>query len=204
MMKFLSTLLIFLPKAAFALSYELSAPIPGAGVDTASDFQQYISFLFPFMLSFAALSALIMFVLGGIQYTIGGANPEQMKSGRERISNAIWGLLLAVFSVLILQTINPELLKLNLVSIETIDISSTVGGVPTTPTPGVKANGDSCTVNGECQSLICEIPGSSTTKTCLPSNLDVDADCDFDSQCKTRKCYHKFFSLTIGKQCQPS
>ncbi len=184
MIKFFSILSILLPNIAFALSYELSAPIPGAGVDTASDFQQYISFLFPFMLSFAALSALIMFVLGGIQYTIGGANPEQMKSGRERISNAIWGLLLAVFSVLILQTINPELLKLNLVSIETIDISSTVGGATT---GGPKANNSQCNDNVECTSGFCGLPSgfSSGQKVCLRTGIPLGSECVHTEQCST-------------------
>ena len=99
--------------AADDLVYNLAAPLPG-GNPAANNFTQYVSYLFPFLLSVAAISALIMFIVGGIQYTLGGASPEQMKGAREKISNAIWGLLLAVFSVLILQTINPELVKLNL------------------------------------------------------------------------------------------
>ncbi len=99
--------------SAESLVYKLAAPIPGGGGEVET-FTQYVSFLFPFMLSVAAISALVMFILGGIEYTLGGASPERMKSGKERISNAIWGLLLAVFSVLILQTINPNLVIMNL------------------------------------------------------------------------------------------
>jgi hypothetical protein len=118
---------LFLPfflYAADTLEYKLAAPIPGGG-DTAKDFTEYIKYLFPFLLSFAAIAALVMFIFGGIQYAASGGSADGVKRGREYMTNAILGLLLAVFSALILQTINPQLILLKL------DLPNVGGGVLT-------------------------------------------------------------------------
>lgn len=50
--------------------------------------------------------AVIMIALGGIEYMTTGSISKKAE-GRERIFSAIWGLLLALGSFVILQTINP-------------------------------------------------------------------------------------------------
>ena len=191
---FFLSLGLLIPFFTFAdpLVYELSAPIPG-GNDTANGFTQYISFLFPFLLSIAAISALIMFIIGGIQYTLGGASPEQMKSARERISNAIWGLLLAVFSVLILQTINPELIKLSL-TLE--DVGTQSGTSPNNGnqtgqgTGGNLANGALCSTNDSCASGLCNTSDGSTVsqKICLTTNRTQGTNCIYNEECASHVC----------------
>ena len=95
------------------LNYFLVSPIPG-GDTSVKDFPQYVEFIIPFLLSFAAIAALVMFVVGGIQYMTGGMSPAILTNAKERISNAIFGLVIIVFSVTILATINPELVTLKL------------------------------------------------------------------------------------------
>ena len=51
-----------------------------------------------------------MLVIGGIQYTLSYI-PSSKAEGQQKIWAAIGGLLLALFSVLILKTINPKLLE---------------------------------------------------------------------------------------------
>lgn len=61
----------------------------------------------------SAVLAVVMVAIGGIQYMTTDS-VFQMTGAKERISNAIIGLLIVLMAVLILQTINPELVKLKL------------------------------------------------------------------------------------------
>jgi hypothetical protein len=106
--------LLLLPGGAFAaVDYNLIAPIPGGG-NSVSSFEQYVGFLFPFLLLFAAAAALVMFIIGSILYIYSASNPSQLSRAKDFMVDAILGLLLALCSVLILQAINPKLVSLKL------------------------------------------------------------------------------------------
>lgn len=105
-------LLITLPVAVSA--YELLAPLPGEGLADETvevGFSDYLSWIFKFALLAAAFLAVIQITIGGVQYTIGGASESARSDAKKRIEQAIWGLLLALAAVLILYTINPDLVK---------------------------------------------------------------------------------------------
>ena len=53
--------------------------------------------------------AILMIVVGGVQYTISWASSSAKGEAKTRIFSAIGGLVLALLSYLILQTINPAL-----------------------------------------------------------------------------------------------
>ncbi len=53
-----------------------------------------------------------MIVFGGIQYAASSGNPSKQNDARDRIAQAIWGVVLLLCAYLILNTINPELVKL--------------------------------------------------------------------------------------------
>ena len=55
-----------------------------------------------------------MFIRGAIQYMASGGNPSRAGEAKNIMTDAIIGLLLAVGSVLILRTINPALVELDL------------------------------------------------------------------------------------------
>jgi len=67
--------------------------------------------LFQFGMGLIGLSALIMIVFGGIVYMTAGDSQERIKKAKGYINNAIFGLILALLSFLILYTINPDLVK---------------------------------------------------------------------------------------------
>ena len=77
-----------------------------------------------------------MVVLGGIEY-MGSEGPFSKSSAKEKIWNAIFGLMLALGIVLLLNTINPNLTNLNL-DLGTSPSSGTLGGGGGTTTPSVK------------------------------------------------------------------
>ncbi|MDP3784566.1 MAG: pilin [bacterium] len=134
-----------------------SAPAPSAaGSGDAKDFLSYARFLYPFMLSVAAILAVFMIVFAGIQMMAAVGNPGMIESAKKRIWAAIGGLLLAVGSFLILRTINPDLIKLQL-NVPGVTITGQTtgpgggsgGGTGTSgqnPTPTAKKN--FCVVEG--------------------------------------------------------
>ena len=117
--------------------------IPGvAPGGTVSDVSKFLPAVFQLGIGIAGILAVIYIIVGGIQYLSSDAINNK-SAGRERIQNALWGLLLAISAYAILSTINPNLVNLNL-SIAVLPqggaISNNLG--TTTPNPG--AAGSRC------------------------------------------------------------
>ena len=64
------------------------------------------------LLSLSGGIAILLIIAAGYQLVVSQGNPEKVKEGRERIISAISGLLLIIFSVLILRIIGLDLLHL--------------------------------------------------------------------------------------------
>lgn len=95
--------------------YTVLAPLPGttdAGGKT-TNIQTYIPGAFKFGIGIAALLAFVMITAGGIQYMTSDALSGKQE-GRQKIENAIYGLLLAIGAYTILFTINPKMLEFEL------------------------------------------------------------------------------------------
>ncbi len=87
------------------------APITGYLPSTTSDnLTGYLNGLFRLGVAIATGLAVVMIVLGGIKYmstdAIGGK-----EDGKDKITSALWGLLIALGAYLLLNTINPQLLN---------------------------------------------------------------------------------------------
>ncbi|OGZ31748.1 MAG: hypothetical protein A3H02_01635 [Candidatus Niyogibacteria bacterium RIFCSPLOWO2_12_FULL_41_13] len=67
--------------------------------------------LFPFMLSAAAILAVLMIVIAGARWVASAGSEAEIKAARDMITNAIIGLILAFAAWLIINTINPDILK---------------------------------------------------------------------------------------------
>ncbi len=89
----------------------LAAVVPGLEFlgSTPGDTGGLIARLYVFGLSLVGISALIMFVFGGVEYMTAGDNQGRVNQARSFMGNAIFGLVLALISFLILFTINPDL-----------------------------------------------------------------------------------------------
>ncbi len=100
--------------------YCLLEPLPiGAGqvydkydpkVTSAAD---YINLAIKIFISIIGALGVIMIVLGGVQYMTTDAISKK-EGGKEMISNAIFGVILALVSWLLLNTINPHLIEIRL------------------------------------------------------------------------------------------
>ena len=100
-------------KNLFAAAGTISGTMP-AGQSASPDFISYAKFLYPFALSVAAILAVAMIVIAGMEMVTFSWNPVRLQSAKEKIWAALGGLLLAALSFLILRTINPDLITLRL------------------------------------------------------------------------------------------
>ncbi len=89
--------------------------IPGENEATQADPNPMgiIGNLFQFALLIGGLLAFVMIVYGGIEYAATGDSGSGQKDAKERIQQALLGLLLLAGAFVLLQTINPQLTKLS-------------------------------------------------------------------------------------------
>ncbi len=80
------------------------------------NFPNFLSNLFRLLISVGGLFAVVMLVVAGIGYMISEAAGDIDKA-KSRAKAALWGLLLLTSCWLILNTINPDLLKFDLTSL---------------------------------------------------------------------------------------
>jgi len=116
--------------------YKLLAPVHGLGdckidpatgkevciVDTTKGFGSYLNMMIKIAIGIAAVLAMIMIVMGGIQYMTTELVSGK-ESGKKTITNAILGLLLALGAFAILNTLNPDLLNIGLSNLPTAKIT---------------------------------------------------------------------------------
>ena len=109
-------------------TYKLLEAVGSMAKDSTPGFKEYMTEILRVGIAVAGLLAVAELVGGGIQYVLASANEKQASAGKERIQNALIGLIIGIASVLILNTINPNILAGNL----------SIPDIPTTtvsPTP---------------------------------------------------------------------
>ncbi len=91
----------------------------------------FIRYIFTFAIAIAGLIAFAVLVFAGFRYLASAGNPTAMRDARESITAALLGLILLLGSVLLLITINPQLTRLTLESIEDflLEARGTLAGV---------------------------------------------------------------------------
>lgn len=112
----LATLLIG-AGVAHAQDYTPLAPLPlGAGGAQLNTYtlSSYLSGAIKLLIALGAGLAVVMAVIGGTQYVASGIAPQAKNDAKERILNAFIGLALILTSYLILNSIDPNLVKFNL------------------------------------------------------------------------------------------
>jgi type IV secretory pathway VirB2 component (pilin) len=121
------------PPANPKTTYTLLAPLPfmegdSQTIDTQKSdtnpcpFGNYLNILIKIFLGICAVLAVIMIVMGGIEYMTSDLASSK-ESGKKTITSAILGLLLALGAYLILKTINPELLNVCLNNLPEVSVT---------------------------------------------------------------------------------
>ena len=93
-----------------AQAYEPLVRLPGLPPEGPLSLSQYIVGLYNFLLSIVGIVAVMMLIIGGMKYIAAAGNASVIADAKDTISNAIFGLLLALLSWVIVSTINPDVL----------------------------------------------------------------------------------------------
>ena len=157
--------LLTVPVFAFAQTV-INAGIPGMGpVTTSTAPGTFVEGFYVFALMIGGVLAFGAIVYGGILYAASAGNPSKQSEGKEYIKSALLGLLLLAGAYLVLYTINPNLVNLNLPTLTGINITVPMGG-------GNGSNG----TNGSNGSGTCDAAPngpcsvSQLSQTCMGSN----------------------------------
>ena len=112
-------LIIFLGIFAFAANslaaLNVDWPNSPFGTELRDDsITELIKYLYEWGFGIAGISVFIVLLVAGIQYLTSAGNASKMGEAMSRIKSAILGLILLLASVLILNTINPQLTTLRM------------------------------------------------------------------------------------------
>lgn len=110
--------------------YTFLAPLPTLpnALSSKNILGEYLPAVFKLAVGLAAVFAVLMLVVGGFQYISTDAIQGKTE-GRERVKNAVIGLVFVIGAWLILNTINPNLLNFDL-NIEPVTTASPAGETP--------------------------------------------------------------------------
>ena len=73
---------------------------------------QYIKAIYTYGVGVAVILAVVMIMVGGFLWLTSGGSPDRVGKAKDSITAALSGLLLALFSFIILQAVNPNLISL--------------------------------------------------------------------------------------------
>lgn len=174
------------------LSYTVLAPLPGTTecddsivggdgsqrTDCKTTLEKYLPGMFKLLIGISAVWAVFMIVIGGFQYMTSDAITGK-KEGLSKLQNSILGLFLVICSWLLLNTINPKLLELNL-NIQALDFSKfNAGGTLKTPSNQTTGGGGTTTSGGPCTN--CQYSTTATQPNQLSASDQARLNC---SSCK--------------------
>lgn len=194
--------------------YKIQVSIPGTGIQAGTEAKEigigyYVGQIFKFGLIAIGLVAFGAIVFGAIQYTISAGNDSQIKDAKDRILHGIYGLVLLLLSVLILQTINPNITSLKEPSAP--NVSSTQIGTmtevtfPSGQTISIETSGDQQGHEKEMASCVEPQPGE--TDPCVifysPTSPNDARKCgpgaaDFIKLSNNLYCIHSTFTYKVS------
>lgn len=99
---------------------KLNVEIPGLTFSPITKFEgelnvnfvgEYIQGVYKFLISLSGFVAVVLILIGGLQWVFGGVSAQQLSSAKTRIKNAVIGLVLLMSVVLILTLVNPRLIE---------------------------------------------------------------------------------------------
>ncbi len=96
---------------AFA-QYTPMVRIPGLPATGSISLSMYLVGLYNFLVSIVGIVAVMMMIVGGMRYITAGGSSSAIGDAKDIISNAVAGLVIAIFAWVIVVAINPPIKKL--------------------------------------------------------------------------------------------
>lgn len=98
----------------------------GANVAVSSSTQtigEYIKQIYKYAIGVVGIVAVVVMMIGGVLWMTAGGNPSQVGSAQQYITGALTGLVLVMFSYVILKTVNPDLVSFRVSTIKEIEVA---------------------------------------------------------------------------------
>ena len=152
------TLALFFLVPNVTYAYTLLAPI--FNTTSVSDLSDYLGIVFSLVLGIGSILAVVMLVVAGLQYIASGANESLRGAAKERIRNALFGLIIALGAWVVLNAINPGLVDFD-------SPNNSAGGGLGSGAMGVTLPGGLNTGGGG--ERYCYQVSSATPVTCFPT-----------------------------------
>ena len=111
-------ILFFLLVTPNYASAQTTLQVPIGNQTEVKDIAEYIPLIFNYSMGFVGILAAVVLMFGGVMWLTAGGNQGQVGEAKEWIKAALTGLILALLSFLILNTINPDLIKMKMPTIE--------------------------------------------------------------------------------------
>lgn len=127
--------------------------IGGTSITSNTTLPAIIKYIYLFSLGIVGVVALLAMIIGAAQYVMSAGNPSKASDAKDRIYSAILGIIILIASVLILRTINPDLVNIGF----------------TLPTITPSGGGGGGTTNSKC--LCCTYPAG--TAHCDPTKTGI-------------------------------
>lgn len=86
--------------------------IGGETIGSGSTLPDVIKYVYLFSLAAVGFIALLAIMIGAIQYVTSAGNPSRAGEAKDRIFQALLGIVILLAAVLLLRTINPDLIDL--------------------------------------------------------------------------------------------
>ena len=126
--------ILFSHPAHAEFKYPLLEQFPGFfNAGSTPTFPDLLSAVYKFGIWTVGIAAFFMLTVGGFLYATSAGNTASISSAKNIITDALWGLVMALAAYLLLYVINPDLVNLNLNLISV--------GLNTATTPGVVGGG---------------------------------------------------------------
>lgn len=133
-----SIIFLLLGDSSYALEVQSYKEISGKSVSSGSNMGDLAVYVFNLCMSVGFGAAFISIAIAGAMWALSPALPSLRSSAKDRFMGAISGLLLIIFTYLIVTTINPDFKNFNLTKMPSV----TVETPEETELPGVYFNND--------------------------------------------------------------
>lgn len=204
---------------ASAAPYTPLVRIPGLPAAGPVDLSMYMIGLYNFLLSIVGIVAVMMLIFGGMRYITAMGSSSAISSAKDIVTSALFGLLLALISWVIVSTINPDILyiknptsKLPPSTAGVRDVACTKSNSPcvcnnnTPPVGPPPATPDTCSDLCRKENRCAFTPADSTTCIAIGANNQGVADTSGVLQCN---CVNgvvvaKGAAVTCNAACLPA
>ncbi len=86
--------------------------VPVLGQATVYGFHEYLALAYKFLLPAMSLIAVVMVMVGGLEYLVSGGNAKRLDKAKKRISDALIGLVILMSAYAVAALLDPRLVNL--------------------------------------------------------------------------------------------